>query len=210
MTYFVKVTRLDSSDYTIKNTVSAEITHHINTIYVIMSYFACYDMQIKEKIYISLTVLLRCMEIIALLLVPGLIPDIHWSGDGRCQRLFIHPSSYTSNTLHLWAYHKSPHRKVALKTSHISLQRLSSKQIVGFHWPSEDINPIAGSQIFRAQLKKELQWKYSGQIQLRTAWWLNCKIAYSQYRSMGRAAQTYQEAWNWKLASKHVMEPTIY
>ena len=63
MTYFVKVTRLDSSDYTIKNTVNAEIAHHINTIYVIMSYFACYDMQIKEKMYISLTVLLRCMEI---------------------------------------------------------------------------------------------------------------------------------------------------
>ena len=71
---------------------------------------------------------------IALLLVPGLIPDVQswWvTGDinrcfGQyvlqdsyvsCQRLFIHFSGYTSSTLHLWAYQESPHRKVALKTS---------------------------------------------------------------------------------------------
>ena len=40
MTYFVKVTRLNSTDCTIKSTVNVEMTHHINKLYVIMSYFS--------------------------------------------------------------------------------------------------------------------------------------------------------------------------
>ena len=37
MTYFVKVTQLNSTDYTIKNTVNAKMTHHINKLYVTIS-----------------------------------------------------------------------------------------------------------------------------------------------------------------------------
>ena len=41
MTYFVKVTRFISTDYTLKNIVNAKMTHHINKLYVIISYFLC-------------------------------------------------------------------------------------------------------------------------------------------------------------------------
>ena len=49
MTYFVKVTRLNSTDYMIKNTVNAEMTHHINKLFVIISYFLCCKRQSKYK-----------------------------------------------------------------------------------------------------------------------------------------------------------------
>ena len=60
MTYFMKVTRLNSTDYTIKDTVNAEMTHQINKLYVIISYFLCCK---RQKQYTLLTVLLRCMKI---------------------------------------------------------------------------------------------------------------------------------------------------
>ena len=66
MTFFVKVTRLDSTDYAIKNTVNAEMTHHnyITKLYVIISYFLCCKRQTKDrKQYTLLIVLLRCIEI---------------------------------------------------------------------------------------------------------------------------------------------------
>ena len=36
------------------------------------------------------------------------------------------------------------------RQKHIRLQSLSFKQVVGSHWPSEDINPIAGCHICKA------------------------------------------------------------
>ena len=64
MTYFVKFTRLDSTDYTIKNTVHAEMTHHINTFYVIISYFLCRKRQTKYKKTQYALLTWRCIKII--------------------------------------------------------------------------------------------------------------------------------------------------
>ena len=106
-----------------------------------------------------------------------------------CQRLFIHPSSYTSNTLHLWATQENRHRKVALKTSpqhHLTKQQrdlgqseahkssnVIFEQVVGSHWPSEDIHPIAGSHICRPKFIKELQVGIFGHLQVSViiSWW---------------------------------------
>ena len=49
MTYFVKVNRLYSTDYSIKNTVNAEMTHHINKLYIIISYFLCCKRQTRYE-----------------------------------------------------------------------------------------------------------------------------------------------------------------
>ena len=99
MTYFVKVTRLDSTDYTIKNTVNTEMTHHNNKLYVTTSDFLCCKRQTKYK---KIHIVDSSIEIhenyarnkpravsssenyvrwngekpIALLLVTGLIPDV--------------------------------------------------------------------------------------------------------------------------------------
>ena len=56
---------------------------------------------------------------------------------------------------------------------HISLQRLSLKQVVGSHWPSEDINLIAGSHICRAKFIKELQVGIFGHLKVSViiSWW---------------------------------------
>ena len=104
MTYFVKVTQLKKYSIQliimIKNTVNAEMTHHINQLYVIMSYFLCCKKQTKYKKKIHIVdSFIEMHEIyarnkpwavsssenpvranegkpIALLLVPGLIPDV--------------------------------------------------------------------------------------------------------------------------------------
>ena len=98
MTYFVKVNQINSTDYMIKNIVNAEMTHHINKLYVIISYFCVVKgKQNTKKQYTLLTVLLICLKFmqeinpgqsvvikmrlnggkpIALLLVPRLIPDV--------------------------------------------------------------------------------------------------------------------------------------
>ena len=100
MTYYVKVTQLNSTDYIIKNTVNAEMTHHINTLYIIISYFWCCKRQTKYKKIVHIVgssiemhenyarnkpwavsssenpVRANGWKPITLLLVPGLIPDV--------------------------------------------------------------------------------------------------------------------------------------
>ena len=100
MTYFVKVTRLNSTDYTIQNTVNAEMTHHIIKLYVRISNFSCCKRQTKYKETIHIVdssiemhanyrrnkpravssnenpVRANGGKSIALLLVPGLIRDV--------------------------------------------------------------------------------------------------------------------------------------
>ena len=49
---------------------------------------------------------------------------------------------------------------------HPRLQSLSLKQVVESHWPSKDINPIAGSHICRAQFIKELQMGILKELQM--------------------------------------------
>ena len=100
MAYFVRVTRLNSTDYKIKNTVNAEMTHHVNKLYVIISYFLCCKRRTKYKKTIHIVdssiemyenyarnkpqavssnenpVRANGGKSIALLLLPGLIPDV--------------------------------------------------------------------------------------------------------------------------------------
>ena len=97
LTYFVRVNQLNSTDYTIKNT---EMTHHINKLYVIISYFLCCPRQTKYNktihiVYSSFemhgnyarnkpravhssenNVRVNGGKTITLLLLPGLIPDV--------------------------------------------------------------------------------------------------------------------------------------
>ena len=108
----------------------------------------------------------------------------------KCYKTLMYPVNVYSFTTAaplqtyctLGAYQENSHRKVALKIcrsttsqssnatlaiqKHIHLQILSLKQVVGSHWPSKDMNPIAGSHICRVQFIKGLQVGIFGHLQV--------------------------------------------
>ena len=136
MTYFVKVTRLNSTDYEIKKNVNAKMTQHINKLYVIISYFLCCKRQTKyqKTIYRETHCPAVCARINARR--PVMVGDrLYWAlfRAVSATRLlcilstFIHwPQQWHFNHIALVGPPGKPTQKVALKTSpqhHVTKQQ---------------------------------------------------------------------------------------